>query len=110
MVPYPVAGKTEAYLGLTAFTIFYRKLAHPKNSQRHGCYYALYSPPFGGTTVYPSQRALICACEYIRQALCPKETLSILPDPLGKEPITIGLWIGGSHIPNKNVGTGERSK
>lgn len=29
--------------------------------------------------------------------------------PLGKEPITIGLWIGGSHIPNKNVGTGERS-
>ena len=46
---------------------------------------------------------LICACEYIRKDCLNKK--SRYPSyPLGKEPITIGLWIGGSHIPNKNTG------
>lgn len=95
-------GKTEAYLGLTAFTIFYRKLNYPDSS--------------GGTAVmmrytlrllasqqFTRAATLICACEYIRQDCSARRPL--YPKyQLGKEPITIGLWIGGTHIPNKNTG------
>lgn len=93
-------GKTEAYLGLTAFTIFYRRLTHLTES--------------GGTAVimrytlrllaaqqFTRAATLICACEYIRQD-CEARKRVYPAYPLGKEPITIGLWIGGSHIPNKN--------
>ena len=96
-------GKTEAYLGLTAFTIFYRKLEHLTESD--------------GTTVimrytlrllaaqqFTRAATLICACEYIRQdSELKKRRRNKYPAyPLGSSPITIGLWIGGSHIPNKN--------
>lgn len=96
-------GKTEAYLGLTAFTIFYRRLSHPEAS--------------GGTTVmmrytlrllaaqqFTRAATLICACEYIRQD--SKQKKHRYPAyPLGNDPITIGLWIGGTHIPNNNTGS-----
>lgn len=95
-------GKTEAYLGLTAFTIFYRKLAYPEQS--------------GGTTVmmrytlrllaaqqFTRAATLICACEYIRKDSLQKKH-RYPAYPLGRTPITIGLWIGGSHIPNNNTG------
>jgi len=93
-------GKTEAYLGLTTFTIFYRKLMHQTES--------------GGTTVimrytlrllaaqqFTRAATLICACEFIRQD-CEVKRHKYPAYPLGREPITIGLWIGGSHIPNRN--------
>ena len=93
-------GKTEAYLGLTAFTIFYRKLAHLEES--------------GGTAIimrytlrllaaqqFTRASTLICACELIR--LESLERRSIYPKyNLGDDEITIGLWIGGSHTPNRN--------
>ena len=100
-------GKTEAYLGLTAFTIFYRKLAYPKES--------------GGTSVimrytlrllaaqqFTRAATLICACEYIRQD-CAQRRHKYPAYPLGKDPITIGLWIGGTHIPNNNEGKDSAS-
>ena len=93
-------GKTEAYLGLTAFTIFYRRLKHPKQS--------------GGTAVmmrytlrllaaqqFTRASTLICACEYIRRD-CEAKRHRYPSYMLGKEPVTIGLWIGGTHIPNRN--------
>ena len=96
-------GKTEAYLGLTAFTIFYRRLTHLSKS--------------GGTAVimrytlrllaaqqFTRAATLICACEYIRQD-CEARKRVYPSYPLGKEPITIGLWIGGTHIPNNNEGS-----
>lgn len=83
-------GKTEAYLGLTAFTIFLRRLKDKNN---------------GGTTVvmrytlrllaaqqFTRASILICACELIRRKMENK---------LGKEKITIGLWIGSNQTPNK---------
>ncbi|HMM22394.1 MAG TPA: helicase-related protein [Selenomonadales bacterium] len=92
-------GKTEAYLGLTAFTIFFRRLAYPDIA--------------GGTTVimrytlrllaaqqFIRAATLICACEAIRGDC---ENHKKYPAyPLGKEAISIGLWIGGDHTPNKN--------
>ena len=96
-------GKTEAYLGLTAFTIFYRKLAHLAES--------------GGTTVimrytlrllaaqqFTRAATLICACEYIRKDCCKKRSVYPRYD-LGNESITIGLWIGGEHTPNRVKGS-----
>lgn len=98
-------GKTEAYLGLTAFTIFYRRLVHLANS--------------AGTTVimrytlrllaaqqFTRAATLICACECIRSDKSKKYPIC----SLGTEPITIGLWIGGTHIPNKNTGSKGSAK
>ncbi|MGE5582403.1 MAG: helicase, partial [Bacillota bacterium] len=98
-------GKTEAYLGLTAFTIFYRRLK--------------YLPESGGTAVimrytlrllasqqFSRASTLICACEYIRND-CTSRRPKYPRYNLGKEPITIGLWIGGDHTPNKNCGNDQ---
>lgn len=95
-------GKTEAYLGLTAFSIFYRRLMYKDNA--------------GGTTVimrytlrllaaqqFTRASTLICACEYIRNDSMQKKPVYGKYN-LGKEPISIGLWIGGEHTPNKNDG------
>lgn len=93
-------GKTEAYLGLTAFTIFYRRLRFPKEAD--------------GTTVimrytlrllaaqqFTRASTLICACEYIRVDATSRKP-QYKKYALGKETINIGLWIGGEHTPNKN--------
>lgn len=94
-------GKTEAYLGLTAFTIFYRRLAHIEES--------------GGTAVimrytlrllaaqqFTRASTLICACEYIRVDATSRRSI-YGKYPLGDKAISIGLWIGGEHTPNKNA-------
>lgn len=100
-------GKTEAYLGLTAFAIFYRRLTH--------------SAEAGGTAVimrytlrllaaqqFTRAATLICACEFIRKDCEAKR--HIYPSyHLGNEAITIGLWIGGTHIPNKNSNSSANS-
>lgn len=95
-------GKTEAYLGLTAMTIFYRRFRHPAQS--------------GGTTVimrytlrllaaqqFTRASTLICACEYIRKD-CETKKPKYKRYALGTTPITIGLWIGGEHTPNTDDG------
>lgn len=93
-------GKTEAYLGLTAFTIFYRKLAHPRQSAGTAVIMR-YTLRLLAAQQFTRAATLICACEYIRQD-CAQKRHRYPAYPLGKTPITIGLWIGGTHIPNKN--------
>ena len=95
-------GKTEAYLGLTAFTIFYRKLAYPKQSAGTAVFMR-YTLRLLAAQQFTRAATLICACEYIRQD-CTQKRHKYPAYPLGKDPITIGLWIGGTHIPNKNEG------
>ena len=100
-------GKTEAYLGLTAFTIFYRKLAHPSESDGTAVMMR-YTLRLLAAQQFTRAATLICACEYIRQDSLQKKH-RYPAYLLGKTPITIGLWIGGSHIPNNNEGNNSAS-
>lgn len=98
-------GKTEAYLGLTAFNIFYRRIKGKiKSNWEH----------YGGTTVlmrytlrllttqqYERAASLICACDLIRRENKKQREDEFEFGELGDEPITIGLWVGGSSTPNK---------
>ena len=101
-------GKTEAYLGLTAFTIFYRKIQYP-NESAGTAIIMRYTLRLLAAQQFTRAATLICACEVIRI-----DSISRRPRyfsyPLGKVPITIGLWIGGTHIPNKNNGNKSASE
>lgn len=85
-------GKTEAYLGLIAFTVFHRRLRNPRTG---GGVTALMRYTLRLLTIQQFQRAtlLICACEQVRRRL--RSELD-----LGDEPISIGLWLGQDATPN----------
>ena len=87
-------GKTEAYLGLTAYTIALRRLQGKIGGRdgHHGVA-VLMRYTLRLLTLQQFQRAttLICACEHLRRQN---------PDLWGEEPIRIGLWVGNSSTPN----------
>lgn len=96
-------GKTEAYLGLTAFTIFYRRLAHLENSNGTAVIMR-YTLRLLAAQQFTRAATLICAMEYIREDCNLKKNKRKYPSyRLGADEITIGLWIGGNHTPNKNT-------
>lgn len=83
-------GKTEAYLGLIAFTTFLRRLRLEKNG---GGVTVLMRYTLRLLTLQQFERAtiLICAMERMRAAD---------PGRLGDETISIGMWVGKSATPN----------
>jgi len=82
-------GKTEAYFGLAAFSIFLRRLRNPADTGVH----ALMRYTLRLLTAQQFQRAsrLICAMEFVRRQNS---------GDLGDAEISIGIWLGGSTTPN----------
>jgi hypothetical protein len=95
-------GKTEAYLGLTAFALANRRLRDPVEGYRNDTgVTVLMRYTLRLLTVQQFQRAtaLICACEYLRD----------IEGVWGDERFSIGLWVGRSATPNLyNDPQGER--
>ena len=94
-------GKTEAYLGLTAFTIFFRRMKYPDNADGTAVMMR-YTLRLLASQQFVRAGILICACEVIRKEGLKKDK-KYPAYPLGEKPITIGLWIGGTHTPNRNT-------
>ena len=85
-------GKTEAYLGLTAFTIFLRRLCARDKKVAAGVTVLMrYTLRLLTLQQFERAASLIVACESLRRND---------PKNLGNEPINLGLWVGGGATPN----------
>jgi hypothetical protein len=84
-------GKTEAYLGLIAFTAFYRRMIAKNPDDGAGVAVIMrYTLRLLTTQQFIRASAMICACEAIRRG----KIASRFTGKLGKEPFGIGLWVG----------------
>ena len=91
-------GKTEAYLGLAAYTMALRRLQGEVEGRRGDVGVAvLMRYTLRVLTIQQFQRAaaLLCACEVIR-----REELGRGERRYGDEPFRIGLWVGQRTTPN----------
>ena len=86
-------GKTEAYLLLTAFTLFYRRLKPQGNAASSGGVAVMMRYTLRLLTVDQFVRAsrMICAAEHVR---------SLHPRLRGTPRISLGMYVGGSSTPN----------
>jgi len=101
-------GKTEAYLGLTAFTVGIRRLqgtVEGRSGENGVAVLMRYTLRL--LTLQQFQRAtvLICACEVIRN-----EAMAKSDHRWGKTPFRVGLWVGASSTPNRTSDSEEALK
>lgn len=88
-------GKTEAYLGLTAFILFLRRLrSSPIDSGAGVAVIMRYTLRL--LTIQQFQRAatLVTVCEHLRRKRRDEGDVS-----LGTTPFSVGLWVGNSATP-----------
>ena len=84
-------GKTEAYLGLVAFLVVWRRLR--------------FGPAGGGTVALMRYTLRLLTSQQFERAARMVFALELLrrqnPERLGMEPITVGMWVGGASSPNR---------
>lgn len=84
-------GKTEAYLGVAAFTILLRRMNNPSDSGT--TVLMRYTLRLLTTQQFLRAASLICALEQMRRGD---------EEALGSVPFSIGAWLGGAVTPNSN--------
>jgi hypothetical protein len=95
-------GKTEAYLGLAAFTLVMRRLRHGGSLQAGGLSVLMrYTLRLLTLDQLGRASTLICALELERQKQ---------PEKLGSWPFEIGLWVGQAGTPNRMGGKGNNNE
>ncbi|MGB7443879.1 MAG: DISARM system helicase DrmA, partial [Coleofasciculaceae cyanobacterium] len=94
-------GKTEAYLGLAAFTLVLRRLRNPGIDSAGMSVLMRYTLRLLTLDQLGRAATLICALELERQKN---------PDKLGSWPFEIGLWVGMSATPNKMGRRGDNDQ
>jgi hypothetical protein len=85
-------GKTEAYLGLAAFTLVHRRLVNPGIRSAGVSVLMRYTLRLLTLDQLGRAAALICALELEREASAGR---------LGSWPFEIGLWVGQAATPNR---------
>ncbi|MCF7978996.1 MAG: DISARM system helicase DrmA [Chromatiaceae bacterium] len=101
-------GKTEAYLGLTAFVLGLRRLQGVVAGRRGDVGVAVlmrYTLRLLTLQQFQRATALICACESIR-----REALAQQDARWGAEPFRIGLWVGAKTTPNTTERANEAAR
>ena len=93
-------GKTEAYLGLAAFTLVLRRLRNPGISSAGLCVLMRYTLRLLTLDQLSRAATLICALELERQ----KDT-----EKFGEWPFEIGLWVGSAATPNRMGSKGDNN-
>ena len=94
-------GKTEAYLGLAAFTIVLRRLKHPGVASAGLSVLMRYTLRLLTLDQLGRASTLICALELERQQDVEK---------LGEWPFEIGLWVGRAATPNRMGQKGDTNR
>jgi hypothetical protein len=98
-------GKTEAYLGLTAYTLAIRRLQGNMAGYdgRGGGVAVLMRYTLRLLTAQQFQRAaaLMCACEQLR-----RQASEAGDDRWGDTPFRLGMWVGSNVTPNTNIDAG----
>ncbi|MCB1467219.1 MAG: DNA/RNA helicase [Rhizobiaceae bacterium] len=94
-------GKTEAYLLLTAFTIFLRRLRAKGNPSGAGVTtFMRYTLRLLTIQQFERAAALICACEMVRRGKVMLEGVNLPAHFASDIPISLGLWVGEGATPN----------
>ena len=93
-------GKTEAYLGLAAFTLVLRRLRNPDPAYLGLSVLMRYTLRLLTLDQLGRAAALVCALELEREKA---------PEKLGVRPFEIALWVGRAATPNYMGKKGDRS-
>jgi hypothetical protein len=94
-------GKTEAYLGLAAFTLVLRRLRNPRVGSAGLSVLMRYTLRLLTLDQLGRAAALMCALELERQQDVQK---------LGQWPLEIGLWVGKAATPNRMGYKGDKDR
>ncbi|MXW11791.1 MAG: helicase [Synechococcus sp. SB0668_bin_13] len=98
-------GKTEAYLGLVAFTLVHRRLKHPGIVSAGVTVLMRYTLRLLSLDQLGRAATLICALELER---LQRRKDAGHPHQLGDWPFEIGMWVGKATTPNKLGGPRDR--